>query len=250
MFSACEGEDPELDDEVNECLEINQTSNTGYSYDKIYDGHRLMEQRTLFNGELLNYHIFDYGPEDHIIESELIDLRSGADYAPSRITYNSNGKWVENRAIYSTENWVSVAEYDSQNQIKEYRFITEKDGTETVNYTVTYEWVGGNNTVRTFTSPTQRSVTRYEYDLQRDNLRREALENISFLTNVIAHNKNMRKRTVAASTDLASNITTETVTDYEYEYNEAGYPTKVTVTNTMGTATPAVSVTNFSYSCN
>lgn len=252
LFSACEGEDPEPDDddEPKECLEISQTSSSGHTYEKIYDGNRLMEQRTLFNGELLNYHIFEYGAEDHIIASELIDVRGGVDYAVSQISYNANGKWVENRAVYSTENWVAVAEYDTQNQMKEYRFIIEKDGAETVNYTVDYEWVGGNNTVRNFTSPTQKFVMRYEYDLERANLRREALENVAFLSNVLAHNKNMRKRTVTTFTDLATEVTTETVTEYAYEYDAAGYPTKVTVTNTTGTGTAAVSTTNFSYTCN
>ncbi len=141
------------------------------------------------------------------------------------------------------------AEYNDQNQIKKLTYSTNRGGTVTINYTIPYEWEGGNNTVYTYNSPTSRQVSRYEFDLDKENKQRKEQEQLAFLSNSVAHNKNMVKRLVNTSTNLITGATTETIHQYNYQYNDKGFPTQLTRTSTTGTAAPSVNTTNYEYTC-
>lgn len=250
LLVACEKDDPESDPKQVECLETRQTNSAGISSERVYNGDRIIELHTLRNGDLLRYYTFDYGSDGRISESHYVNVENESQNGSLTVSYNSGGKWVDARGTNSNgDTYIYEAEYDSQNQLKKFTYKTENDGNVTVYYTITYEWEGGNNTGRTFTSSTQQTVTRYEFDLDQENKRRQEQEKVAFLYTDVAYNKNMRERTVFSSTDLASGTTTETITKYDYAYNEAGYPTDATVTTTTGTATPTVSTTTIEYSC-
>ncbi|WP_210487876.1 hypothetical protein [Rufibacter aurantiacus] len=87
------------------------------------------------------------------------------------------------------------------------------------------------------------------FDLNKENKRRQDQEAISFISSVINFNKNMRTRTIFSSTDLTSGLTTETVTEYSYQYNEAGYPTTASISTSTAGAATTTSTTTLEYSC-
>ncbi len=232
------------------CQELRQSNKTGGSIEQIYESDRISEVQYFQNGNLLDYYRFTYGSDGRIEESQYVNEQTGTRQVPDRITYNDKGKWIEVRGTNPTGNiFFYEAEYNGQNQLTKYTAKMERAGTVTVRYTIDYEWIGGNNTVRTYVSPTQRTVTRYNFDLNKENKRRQDQEAIGFLSTVINFNKNMRTRTAFSSTDVASGTTTESVTEYSYEYNEAGYPSTATVTSAAAGAAPTVSTTTFEYSC-
>ena len=246
LLSACEN--GMLGPQEVSCLETRQTSSDGSSSEKVYNDNKITELRYLWEGNIWDYYTFKYGSDGRISESQYFNVHDNTKQVPDKITYNASDKWVKIRATNTTEDIFSYeAEYDNQNQIRKYTSSTERDGTVTVNYTVTYEWEGGNNTRRLFSSPTQQIVTKYDFDLNRENKRRKEQEKIAFLSSYVRHNKNMYQRWI--STNTTDSTTTETVSEYTFQYNEQGYPTQLTYTNITDSGTPTVTETDFYYDC-
>lgn len=233
------------------CLETRQTSDTGSSIDKVYNNDkRITELHNVQNGEVRSYYLFTYGSDGRISESKFFDAVNSTELEPERITYNASGKWLKTTRTTAAGNTaIFEAEYNSQGQIQKLTSRTERAGAVTENYTINYEWMGGNNTVYTLVSPTIRRVIRYEFDMELENKRRQEQEKLAFFYASVGFNKNMYKRVTTTSTDLATNNTTETRTDYSYQLNENGYPVELTRTITTGTGTPSTATTYFEYSC-
>lgn len=238
------------------CLEYRRTSRSNSSTsenttEREYEGNRLVQTINSANGTPLSRYTFTYGSDGRISEIQLFSGQNSTPQVPYKVSYNEKGKWVSFRSTNTTGNIaIFEAEYNSQNQIQKYTSSTDRAGVKTVNYTITYEWEGGNNTVVTFVSPTFRQVIRNEFDLSQENKSRKEQEKTAFLSNSVAHNRNMLRRSTSSVTTLTTGVTTQTVSDYSFEYNEAGYPERHTRTTTTGTATPTVVTTTYEYSCN
>lgn len=260
VFAACETVEPEPDPELGiaKCKKISQTNSEGYTNKMLYSGENPNPYRLegYQNEVLLDYMDLTYDDEGRVIERLYTDVEKGTGYySPVQIFYNADGKWQETRVSYynSSQTYVSdvtEAEYNNQNQIIKYTSLQEHElNGDTVNFTITYDWTGGNNSLRTLTSPTVKTVTQNEFDLSHENMRRGAQEKLAFNSSWVSHNKNMLKSRTYTYTDLASGVVTITKSEYDWEYDEAGYPAKVVVTSVTGDAEPVVSTTTFEFSC-
>lgn len=251
LFTACE--EGVFGPRQVSCLEYRQTTRSGSNEtvtEREYEDGKLTQFRQSTNGTTHSYFIFTYDNEGRISESQRTNPTNNAPLSVLRITYNARGKWIK-VTIPNTDGSFSIleAEYNSQDQIQKFTSSTDRSGVKTINYTITYEWEGGNNTTYTFVSSSTRQVIQYEFDLARENKLRKEQEKLAFLFNAVAHNRNMSRRSTSTVTTLATGVTTQTISNNSYEYNEDGYPERLTRTNTTGTAAPVVTTTEFEYSC-
>lgn len=234
----------------SDCLEITQESNNGLTIERIYENRRITELRFMHYGELVNYFAFSYGEDGRINESQLIIVENNTEIPqpPQRIFYHDNGKWSEVSTTYPNGNvTTNTAVYDNQGQIQKITSSTNKAGVISVNYTVTFTWEAGNNTVRTFTSPTNQVVSHYEFDPGQENRRQEEQEKLAFLTTGVEYNKNMYSQSVTTATTDTSY--SETVSLYSYQFNEDGYPSHLTRNNTSDSGASTITETDFLYYC-
>jgi hypothetical protein len=230
------------------CLEINQENSNGLAIERVYKNRRITEYRNYDRGNLQSYYAFTYGSGGRITESVFFNVVKNTQSPPDVITYNDQGKWVESSMTFPNGDVNSYfADYDSQNQIKTFTYTITKSGVSTTQFTVTYTWEGGNNIRRSYSSPTQQSVTQYVFDMERENKRRKEQEKISFLSSTVIYNKNMYARAVTTTTTATT--TTERITEYDFQYNEYGYPISAMVTNTTGSGAPTLTTTYFDYTC-
>ncbi|CAN5920992.1 hypothetical protein BH24BAC1_BH24BAC1_20400 [soil metagenome] len=232
------------------CLETEQVTNAGLLIQRIYERNRITEiQNVNRNGELQSFQEFTYDNDGRIVQSQNYNAQRNPTSLPLFITYNEKGKWAKTTSTNSAGViFTSAASYNNQDQIIKYTSTTDRAGTITENYTIDYVWENGNNTLYTYVSPTQRAVVQYEFDLNQANMRRKDQEKTAFLSPSVAFNRNMLKR--VTNTTTTGTTTATTVSDYTYEYNEQGYPVRLTRTANTNSGTPSTFVTDFSYDCN
>lgn len=230
------------------CLETRREDDTGLTVERVYNGNRIAEIRYYQNEEIRSYYAFSYGSNGRISESQYFNVAQNTEQPLQYISYNDKGKWIKTTIPYSNGDETTISiEYDNQNQIQELTSSTNRSGVDSVNYTYTYTWEAGNNTVRAYNSPTLSVVTQYEFDQNRENKRRKEQEKLAFLSTGMIHNKNMyRQSTFTVTTD---STTTETVNLYNFQYNEEGYPTHLTLTRTTDSGTPTIEESQYFYNC-
>lgn len=253
-FFSCEEEgdgDPDPSLTSDGCKEVSQTNSAGYTYEKYYNSNGdIEEERSLRGDDLIGIRTFTYNDDGNIIESQFEDLRENTPiYAANQITYNSNGEWVENKQVYIGVEYIREATYDGQGQIVAYKHLRRYDETDTVDYEVAYEWVDGNNTKLILSAPDYNYVITYQYDLEKENKRRTEQENTAFLSYIVAHNKNMRESIETTYTPLSTGAIIETNSEYNWTYNEAGYPLDLEEKFTNNLGASSVSNTTFEFSC-
>lgn len=230
------------------CLETRREDNTGLTVERIYNGNRIAEIRYYQDLVLSSYYAFSYGNDGRLSKSQYFNVAQNTESPPQQISYNDLGKWIKSTIPQSNGNVTTITiEYDNQNQIQELTSSTNRSGVDSVNYTYTYTWEAGNNTVRAYNSPTLNLVTHYEFDQNRENMRKKEQEKLAFLSTGFIHNKNMyRQSTFTVTTDSTTN---ETVSLYNFQYNEEGYPIQLTLTRTTNYGTPTVEESLFFYDC-
>lgn len=249
VFTSCEKGlfDPQP---LSTCLETRQYDEFERAIERKYDGKKITRYQVLKNNELQYYYDFTYDNNGRIIKSQHVNALNGNESTPQMITYNDAGKWIKSTYTFPNGD-VSTrsVDYNAQGQIQQTTSSTTKSGTTTVNYTVDYTWEGGNNTSLTFTTPQQKLILQYEFDLDQENKRQKEQEKLAFLPFEVLHNKNVL--TKRSTTNTTGTATTQTVSEYSYEFDEKGYPYRVTSVTT-GTAytTPSIDVTYFEFVCN
>ncbi|MFT2008086.1 hypothetical protein ACMA1I_05375 [Pontibacter sp. 13R65] len=232
------------------CQEERQENSNGSSFDRFYNNDRITDLYASANGNLLYYHQFTYDDKGRVIENNYHDMQNNTVSPPEIIAYDEKGNWVKSTVTYSNGNEVFYTiEYDAQNQMKKLTSSSKRAGAVSVNFTIDYDWEGGNNVKRTYISSVMRQEITYEFDLSRQNKRRKEQEKLAFLSLAVAHNRNMYRKYTTISTDIASGAVTSTVQNFEYEYNSQGYPIQLTRTTTTNSASPVTTTTLFHYSC-
>lgn len=211
------------------------------------------------DGEIVNV---EYDSKDRI--TKMIDIEDGDDYSQvyeydnnnrvikisyfdgtqpdgsSTVEYNSNGQWTKMLATESGDTDTYLAEYDGNgNRTK----ITEKDQTNNTNYTTTFEYANGNVMKETRTSTVggtpYTSTTAYEYYMDKEDKLKPLKELLSMGYTGTASKNMVKKATYTYSFGGSTSID-----NYTYEYNDKGFPTKVTTIDNNSS-----DITSFEYQC-
>jgi hypothetical protein len=226
LTTSCKKDDEDATPNVvtTECLITKQTDSGGdINGIYIYDTQRRLIKFAEDESNASDYATLEYDNSNRV--TKILGYEEGKLDATTLIEYNSQGKWSKITETYEGETEVDIttAEYDGNgNRIK----INNANSTYTFEYSngnliksVETEKNSGGTTVYTSTST-------FEYYTDKEN-KLTAFEELYGLGYEGTPSKNMVKK----RSRISGGSTIPNVYTYMYEYNEKGFPTKVTESN-------------------